>query len=204
MSVLKHRCPLAGSIIVMLAASLSPLVSFAQNRPPLQAAAVVAAGTANAQPLPLAQTTPAKATALKVGERRPYFKLKDLEGDDRHVSEWDGKLVFLNFWATWCPPCLHEISTFSRLQDEYAGAGVQFLGVALDNVHDVKRFIAKHGMRYPTLHGSQDAIHLSKIYGNPHGSLPFTVVIGRDGRVLHTHAGVLQRAQAQALILKAL
>jgi peroxiredoxin len=77
---------------------------------------------------------------------------------------------------------------------------VQFLGVALDHAQDVRRFIAKQGMRYPTLHGAQDAIALSQRYGNQHGTLPYTVVIGRDGVVLHTHAGPLQAAQVQALI----
>ncbi len=140
---------------------------------------------------------------LHVGERRPNFKLRDLEGNYRDISEWDGKLVFLNFWATWCPPCVHEIPTFSNLQKKYADVEVQFLGVALDHPQDVKRFIKEYGMQYPTLYGEKDALDLSKIYGNKYGGLPYTVVIGRDGVVLHTHSGVLNRELAEQLIRNA-
>ena len=57
-----------------------------------------------------AQSLDKEATNLELGERRPDFELKDLEGKFREISQWDGKLIVLNFWATWCPPCLHEIS----------------------------------------------------------------------------------------------
>jgi peroxiredoxin len=204
MLALKNRSLLPSAIMAVAVTLLNAKLSLSQSQAPSQPAATIAAATPYAALLQTAQFTSAKAPALDRGKRRPDFKLRDLQGNYRDLSEWDGKLIFLNFWATWCPPCVHEIPTFSLLQDQYAGAGVQFLGVALDNARDINRFIARHGMRYPSLHGAQDAIDLSKLYGNKHGSLPYTVVIGRDGVVLHTHAGVLERAQVLAMIRNAL
>jgi peroxiredoxin len=160
--------------------------------------------TAGAKTLPRTQSEVAAAkretSTFTAGDRRPGFKLKDWDGHYRDLNEWDGKLIFLNFWATWCPPCLHEIPVFNELQAQHADAGIQFLGIALDKPREVKRFIAEHGMNYPSLHRGQEAVDLLKLYRNKYGGLPYTVVMGRDGVVLHTHPGVLQREQAEALI----
>jgi peroxiredoxin len=137
---------------------------------------------------------------LAVGDRRPDFSLADTEGRTRSIAEWDGKLVFLNFWATWCPPCLEEIPGFMKLQARYADAGVQFLGVALDSPDNVRAFMAEHAVNYPSLHGERDAIALGRRYGNRIGALPYTVVIGRDGRIVRMHQGVLSEGDASALI----
>ncbi len=143
-------------------------------------------------------------TPIKLGDKRPGFELRDLKGQYRHISEWDDKLIVLNFWATWCPPCLHEIPIFSSLHNELKSQGVQFLGVAVDNPRDINRFIKENGMSYPTLYGNQDATILAKIYGNKHGGLPYTVIIGRDGKIVATHSGELKRDQLEALLKPAL
>ena len=87
---------------------------------------------------------------------------------------------------------------------KYARDGVQFVGIAQDPLHEVQRFIKHQGLQYPTMYGQQAATELAKIYGNKYGGLPYTVVIGRDGLVLHTHAGSLNQAQAEQLIVDAL
>lgn len=154
-------------------------------------------------PPPVASAPPPRVeqpAALRVGERRPGFTLPDTDGVPRSVSEFDGKLLIVNFWATWCPPCLEEIPAFVRLQQAFAGRGVQFLGVALDRVDDVRAFMTEHAVNYPSLHGEREAIALSKAYGNRIGALPFTVVIARDGRVVRMHQGVFQEADLRAVI----
>lgn len=148
-----------------------------------------------------AQTNP---TAITLGDKRPGFELRDLNGDYRHISEWDGKLIVLNFWATWCPPCLHEIPIFSSLHNELKSQGVQFLGIAADKPRDINRFIKENGMSYPTLYDSQNATTLAKIYGNKYGGLPYTVIIGREGKILATHSGELTRNQVKDLLTSAL
>jgi peroxiredoxin len=147
-----------------------------------------------------AGSRPPAAPALQVGERRPDFTLPDTAGVPRAVSEFDGKLLIVNFWATWCPPCLEEIPAFVRLQQDYAAHGVQFLGVALDRAEAARAFIAEHAVNYPSVYGEHEAIALSKAYGNRIGGLPFTVVVGRDGRVLRMHQGVFEEADLRAVL----
>lgn len=142
---------------------------------------------------------PAKTDLSQTG-RRPEFWLSDLEGTRRGIAEWDGKLVVMNFWATWCPPCLHEIPMFIALQERYQGRGVQFLGIAIDEADKVREFADAVGLNYPTLHGQLDAIEVMGAYGNQSGGLPFTVLIDRSGQVVARHPGVLDEAAATALI----
>jgi len=144
---------------------------------------------------PLA-TEPAPVTGLP----RPDFVLPDVAGREHHVREWDGKVLVINFWATWCPPCLEEIPMFNTLQDELGAGGLQFLGVAIDEPENVRAFAEEHAMRYPTLHGQLEAIDVGKRYGNRLGALPYTVVVSREGIVVHTHAGPLDRATTEALV----
>jgi thiol-disulfide isomerase/thioredoxin len=132
--------------------------------------------------------------------RRPEFWLPDPDGRRHSISEWDGKLVVMNFWATWCPPCLHEIPMFIALQERYADRGVQFLGIAIDDADKVRAFADEVGLNYPTLHGQLDAIEVMGVYGNETGGLPFTVIIDAAGMVVARHPGVLDEATATALI----
>ena len=109
-------------------------------------------------------------------------------------------MLVLNFWATWCPPCLHEIPGFIALQDQYADRGVQFLGVAIDDGEKVRAFATEMGINYPTLHGQMDAIEVMAAYGNKSGGLPYTVVIDRSGQIVARHPGVLEQDAAATLL----
>jgi thiol-disulfide isomerase/thioredoxin len=143
-----------------------------------------------------------KPTVTETGDmgRRPDFTLPDEQGVPRGISEWDGKVVVLNFWATWCPPCLHEIPMFMEVQESYAGRGVQFLGVAIDDLDNVKEFTRRVGLNYPTLHGQVAAIQVSQAYGNTQGGLPYTVVIDRQGNIAARHAGALTEARIREIL----
>jgi thiol-disulfide isomerase/thioredoxin len=134
------------------------------------------------------------------GTPRPEFWLPDPAGVRHGIAEWDGKLLVMNFWATWCPPCLHEIPMFIALQERYGDRGVQFLGVAIDDGDKVRAFAEEIGLNYPTLHGQLDAIEVMTAYGNKSGGLPYTVVISRAGAIVARHPGVLDEAAAVKLI----
>jgi thiol-disulfide isomerase/thioredoxin len=140
------------------------------------------------------------ATDRSAPQQRPEFWLPDPEGKRHSIAEWDGKLLLVNFWATWCPPCLHEIPMFIALQQRYGERGVQLLGIAIDDGDNVAAFAEQIGLNYPTLHGQLDAIEVMAAYGNKSGGLPFTVLISPSGQIVARHAGVLDEVAATALI----
>ena len=151
-------------------------------------------------PRPELITVTQTKTDRSAQSRRPEFWLPDPQGVRHGISEWDGKLVLMNFWATWCPPCLHEIPMFIALQERYGSRGVQILGIAIDDGDNVREFAIEVGLNYPTLHGQLDAIEVMSAYGNDTGGLPFTVLIDPSGTIVARHPGVLDESAASALI----
>lgn len=126
----------------------------------------------------------------------------NLDGTTSKISDWDGKLRVVNFWATWCAPCREEIPGFVRLQDQYRDKGIVFVGVALDNEKAVRRFVAETGMNYPVLLAEYSAIDLAKSAGNQLSALPFTVLIARDGSYAHAFSGVVNEEQLKIAITR--
>lgn len=135
-----------------------------------------------------------------VGSRRPDFSLPDLEGRERHISEWDGRVLVINFWATWCPPCLKEIPEFVDLQSEYGDQGLQFVGIALQKPADVVDFAREHGMNYPNLAGELPVIRVAEAYGNTVGALPYTTVVDRQGTIVFARQGPVRGPEMEAVI----
>ncbi len=138
--------------------------------------------------------------AQVLGVRRPEFTLPDLDGRRRSITEWDGKVVALNFWATWCPPCLKEVPEFVSLQEKYRAQGLQFIGIALQKPEEVREFVAEHGVNYPILAGELEVIKLAEAYGNSIGALPYTVIIDRNGHISHVKPGILPTEEAESII----
>ena len=135
-----------------------------------------------------------------IGQSRPIFSLFDLSGTQRAITEWDGKIVVVNFWATWCPPCREEIPEFIDLQSTYQSQGVQFLGIALQEADEVRPFYEEMGMNYPTLVGQQTVIKVAKAFGNTVGALPYTAVIDQNGTIVFTKRGELSAAKAESVL----
>jgi len=135
-----------------------------------------------------------------IGSSRPDFSLPDVTGQMRNISEWDGKVIAINFWATWCPPCIREIPEFIELQHRYEEQGLQFIGIALQRPEEVTEFMREKGMNYPVLAGEMAVIKIAESYGNDMGVLPYTVIIDREGRIHYVKRGPLAGKAAEAII----
>ncbi|MCC6208684.1 MAG: TlpA family protein disulfide reductase [Gammaproteobacteria bacterium] len=149
--------------------------------------------------------TGSSASAV-VGQGRPAFTLPDALGLSHDVGEWDGRVLVVNFWATWCQPCVREIPAFVDLQKQYAGHGVQFVGIALDTAPQVAAFFDGLGFEpnYPSLIGGTNAIAVAEAYGNNVGILPYTVLVDRSGKIAYAQYGELTRDSAEQMILNLL
>ncbi len=127
-------------------------------------------------------------------------RLADLQGSLQPLSQWRGKVLVVNFWATWCAPCREEIPVFVKLQDQYRAQGLQFVGIAIDQRDPVLAFVREFGINYPVLLGGIDVIELSRRAGNRVGTLPFTLIFDRSGKIAATEVGGIKEAQLQALL----
>ena len=125
--------------------------------------------------------------------------LKDLQGKTQKVTQWVGKPVVLNFWATWCGPCREEIPAFVNLQKQY-GDKVQFIGVAIDKPEDVSKYIKQYGVTYPVLVGDADAMDMMNKLGNTDGVLPFTLILDSKGHLVTQSLGAMKAAQVQKAV----
>lgn len=134
------------------------------------------------------------------GQQRPAFELPTPDGAQRSIAEFDGQVVLLNFWATWCAPCVDEVPALAEAQQALGERGLQVVGLALDEAAPVREFAAEYGINYPVLIGGRDAFAIAAEYGNDRGVLPYSVVIDRDGTIRKTHLGVLDASGIRALV----
>ncbi|MFM7485220.1 MAG: TlpA disulfide reductase family protein [Burkholderiaceae bacterium] len=126
------------------------------------------------------------------------ISMKDSAGKQRKMSEWQGKVLVLNFWATWCPPCVSEMPELVALQNDFVSKNVQVVGIGIDSPSNIREFAEKHQIIYPLLLGGLEGTELSKQFGNQSGGLPFTLLIGADGSVRKSYMGRLDMEQVRA------
>lgn len=132
----------------------------------------------------------------------PDFKITDLQGDEVSMSRLRGKVVIVNFWATWCPPCRHEIPWFIELQKRYGPDGLQIVGISLDAAGPahVAQFAKEMGINYTIAMGDRA---IAARFGGV-DVLPSTFYIGRDGKIVRSVPGLMRKEQIEAIVTNAL
>jgi thiol-disulfide isomerase/thioredoxin len=132
-----------------------------------------------------------------IGESVPALSLPDLQGRPHTLTDYRGHRVLLNFWATWCGPCLKEMPALDQAQRKFGDHGAIVLGIAMDDSERVRSFLAKNPVSYPILLGNLDDPSTSSQLGDTRGILPYSVLVGEDGRIIATHAGELSAARLE-------
>ncbi|PKO46527.1 MAG: redoxin [Betaproteobacteria bacterium HGW-Betaproteobacteria-22] len=138
--------------------------------------------------LPLGQP-PAKNSTHTESSSFYATQLVDSNDMTQDLKQYQGKIVVVNFWATWCPPCREEMPELSAFHDAYQDKNVTVLGIAVDDPAAVKEFLAATPVSYPVLIGEMEANALGDRLGNDKGILPYTVILNADGTIVSTHFG---------------
>ena len=161
------------------------------------ALAVLAAATGGYVEHRQERPQPPPADAAWLGQPLPAISLPDLDGRMHPLSDYRGHRVLLNFWASWCGPCLDEMPALSRAQARFDGSGSAplIVGIAMDEPARVRAFVAAHPPGYPVLLGQLAAPSTSLLLGDAREVLPYSVLVDPDGRILAIHAGALSAAQ---------
>jgi len=139
-----------------------------------------------------------KVTVEKWGDA-PDFTLNKISGEKFKLSSLQGKVIILDFWATWCPPCQSEIPDFIQLKKDYEKKGLEIVGISLDKTESVvKEFFDKNGINYIVVMGNND---LGDKYGGISG-IPTTFIIDRKGNIVNKHIGATLKEDFEADIKK--
>jgi thiol-disulfide isomerase/thioredoxin len=128
-------------------------------------------------------------------------RLTDVKGVVQPMEQWRGRVLVVNFWATWCAPCREEIPGFVKLQARHGSRGLTFVGIAIDQPEKVAEFAKEFGINYPLLVGGLESMELLREAGNRAGLLPYTLVIDRAGRLVSREPGGLKETRLESLIL---
>jgi thiol-disulfide isomerase/thioredoxin len=128
--------------------------------------------------------------------------LNDLAGKPQSLGQWKGKPLLVNFWASWCAPCVQEMPELSELAAKDGGKHFNVIGIGIDSPANLNEFVKKTKVAYPLYVGGMSGTDLSRELGNTHGGLPFTVLIGPDGQVRKTYLGRLKFDQLRADLAK--
>ena len=144
------------------------------------------------------QAPPARsAESSVVGQPLPAVTLPDIEGHIHALSDYRGQRLLINFWASWCGPCLDEMPALNHAQQKFGDHGAIVLGIAMDKPNRVRAFLTAHPVSYQILLGRLDPPSTSLRLGDEREMLPFSILVDADGRIIATHAGVLSHPQLE-------
>lgn len=171
------RSAILVTLVALISGGLGYLVSLKQRPPPH---------------LSIAELDPQIALS-----RLLSFQFAAIDGRLIRMSDWRNKILIINYWATWCPPCLEEMPAFSALQRKYASKGVQFVGISIDDVAKVRQFNERTTISYPLLLGSMASMEVAVALGNQAQGLPFTIIVTPQGTVDSVKLGRLSDTELE-------
>ena len=140
----------------------------------------------------------AAAVGPQAGPMLYAQSLNDLGGQSQPLAKWKGKPLLVNFWASWCAPCVSEMPELSALAAKDGGKHFNVIGIGIDSPANLAEFTKKIKVAYPVYVGGMGGTDLARALGSPSGGLPFTVLIGADGQVKKTYTGRLKFDQVRA------
>ena len=126
------------------------------------------------------------------------------DGKPANTEQWKGKVLVVNFWASWCPPCVEEMPTLELLQQEYLQQNVLFIGIGIDSPSNIREFLKSTPVSYAIVIGGLEGSNLSKQMGNTQGALPYTVIIDSKGKSTYTKLGKISEDELRKAIKSAL
>jgi len=177
----------------------------------LTTAIAIAAGARSSFERPEPVSASGMAAAHKTAGRTnnawemPVFRLRGVDGKLHQLDEWKGKVILLNFWASWCAPCQYEIKEFVKYQQAYGPQGLQIIGMGVDEARKLRNASRTLGVNYPVLFADPKGNgKLMRQWGNRTGVVPYNVIIDRDGRIAFIHRGPMDRSAFEQKVLRLL
>lgn len=125
----------------------------------------------------------------------------DVNGTPQNISQWRGKVIVVNFWASWCPPCREEMPSLDAMQTKYASKGVQFVGISTEDVDKLQQFSKEEKVGYPLLAGDIDAMSMAQSMGNDKSILPYTVVLDKRGNMVKIWFGIVDISELESTLV---
>ncbi len=147
------------------------------------------------------RTSLADDPAIKAFFDNPW---KTPDGKSVHTNSWREKVLVVNFWASWCPPCVEEMPTLDQLQAEFLPQNVLFVGIGIDSPSNIRQFLEMTPVSYPIVIGGLEGSALSKQMGNAQGALPYTIIIDAKGKATSSKLGKISEEELRKAIKSAL
>jgi thiol-disulfide isomerase/thioredoxin len=186
-------------LLLLATLALAGLMIIAGHRAHLASLAARAVAPGPAVKL-LMPADPEVGLSTVIPEKLPAFTLADRNGHATPISTWSGKSLILNFWATWCAPCRHEMPLLQTLARDWAAQDFRVVGVAVDQRDHVLAFADSLGIAYPLLIGEGDALDVAAKLGVTSPAFPFTVFTDRRGQIVALYLGELHQAEANLIL----
>lgn len=137
---------------------------------------------------------PQGTVVLEEGAKRPDAELRRLDGSTAKLSDFDGRPLLINFWATWCPPCIEELPLLDALHQRSGADGLQVIGIALDDPAAVEKFLDELPVEFPMFLAQPGRVDLSTTLGNANSVLPYSVLIDAEGRIAKRKFGAFSES----------